>query len=283
MNDRARRRALTAVCLDCTWVTALVIADPAHTLAAAIGGSVLALGALAVQVRWIGYLLSPVRAFGALLMLVLAADRLTVLLLLLVAAVVSAFDGVLAARASRTGQRSQRFDEVGSAILHGAFIGLIVIALLVQRRFAAADGFVLFWIAISWGTIAVHEAGHAIAALRTDNAIANVRIGIGLTLLRVGNVSIGANPFGGRTRWVPNESSMTSRREVYIALAGPAANLITALALFSLPFVRADGLGVVVITVHVGMALVNLIPLERDEHGHHLASDGARALRLLRS
>lgn len=273
------------------WLLVFVIAASRHFLATAIGAAVLALGLLAMKVRPLGYAMTLPRGFGALVMLVIAAANATALLVLSVAAAASAIVGFTAARASGEGRQrdrtrhphSERFDEVGSAILHFTFVGLVIVGAFAHGGVAAAAGFALYWIVITWGTIAVHEAGHAVAALRTGNDVPNVRIGVGLTLFRVGRISIGAIPFVGHTHWAPNQSSMTSRREAYIALGGPAANLVVALALLSIPFVRTDGSALAIVGVQVGMALLNLVPFEHSVHGQRMSSDGARALRLFRS
>lgn len=281
MSDRARRRAVTAVSLDGMWVVVFVIALPNHVLAAAIGAAVLALGLLSMRVRRLGYIMTVLRGFVAFILLIVGAVT-TALLLLSVAAATSAVLGFAATRAPRSRRsRSERFDEIGSAIIHLAFVALMLVALLAQGRVAAAVGFVLFWAALTWGTIAVHEAGHAVAALRSGNAVPNVRIGAGLTLFRVGPVSVGAIPFLGHTHWAANESSMTIRREAYIALSGPAANLVGAFAFLAIYLVLPDSLVLALVGAHVATALLNLVPFEHGVHGQRMSSDGARALRLL--
>jgi hypothetical protein len=255
-------------------------------VAAAYGAVLIGVGLLAVRIRRVGYVAAVLRSFLAFVLLIAAADA-TVLLLAAGAEAMSAVLGVSAARATATKQRprqrSKRFDEVGSAIIHFSFVGLLIVALLAEGRIGAAVGFALSWIVFSWGTLAVHEAGHALVARRSGNDVPDVAIGAGLRLFRIGRITIGAIPFLGHTHWVPNESLMTSRQELYITLGGPAANLVVACVLATIPSVRAHGLGIELICVHLGAALLNLLPFERTFHGKRIRSDGAQALRLMRA
>lgn len=278
-----------AVVLDGAWIAAFVIAAREHIVAAAIGGVVLALGVLATRLRRLGHFMSLLRGFAAFVLIIAALVTMATLPFAVVAAA-SAVLGFAAAgaptaavqqpRAKRA--RSKRFDDVGSAVIHFAFLGLLILSLLAQRRFTTAAGFALWWIALMWGTIAVHEAGHAIAARLMGNTVAEVRIGVGLTLFRAGPISVGAIGFLGHTHWAPNETTMTSRREACIVLAGPGANLVVAFALLALSLARPDSFVVTLIASQIVTALLNLVPFQHGAHGQLGPSDGARVLRLLR-
>ena len=185
------------------------------------------------------------------------------------------------ARSARRPKRthSTRFDEVGSAILHFGVVGLLIGGELVGGHVTTAVAFMLFYIGVAWGPIAVHEFGHAFAAAHT---VTHVRIGIGLELFRSERLTVGAIPASGITRWAPNPDTMTGPRELAIVLAGPTANLLVAAALLAVPAVRHDGYGVIIIGAHALMGLVNLVPVDREVGGRRMFSDGARALRLLR-
>ncbi len=281
--------------LDGTWVLTFAIAAPAHLLAAAIGAAVLGLGALAIRVRKLGHLLLAVRGLAAFALLISAAHA-SALLVLAAAAGCSGFLGFAAAygtearprpahaasrrRPKRT--RSTRYDEVGSAVLHFGVLGLLLGGTLFDGQVTTALGFALFYVGVTWGTIAVHECGHAFAAAQTGNTVTHVRIGMGFTMFRSERITVGAIPVSGLARWAPNVTTMTNGRRVAIALAGPAANLLVASVLVAVPAVRHSGFGFILIGAHAFMGLTNLVPVEHEVGGRRMSNDGARALRLLR-
>jgi hypothetical protein len=278
-----------ALVLDAlVFVIGAVAAPEGRLVIVGIGIAFLAASALATRVYRLGYPMVVPRAFAALVLLVAAATA-TALLLLVLAEVVSAMNGCLVARHARRAHRvplelriSKRTDEVASAIIHFGFIALIALAVASDGRIPAAIGFLAWWIAVAWGTLGVHEAGHAMAARHFGNDVPEIHLGTGLTLFRVGAVCVGAIPFLGHTHWTPDGSTMTSRREALVALAGPTANLAAAAVLLAIPVARTSDLCLVLAGGQLAVAVLNLVPSERTLHGRHIRSDGAQALSLLR-
>jgi hypothetical protein len=288
VEDRRSRRAAVAMAIDCASLATFAAVLPRQgLLVVVVCGSVLVgFGLLALRIRRVGYITMLIRGLFAFVLLAASASAIG-LLIAVVAEAVAAVLGLSAARAtnvkSSARMRSKRFDDIGSAVIHFTFSGLIVAGVLAEGRIGAAVGFALWWIVSSWGTLAVHEAGHAVVARSNGNRVPDVAIGTGLTLFRFGRITIGAIPFLGHTHWLANESSMTSRKELFIVLGGPAANLALASALASVPYVRADGWGVTLICINLGAVLLNVLPFERTFDGRPIPNDGAQALRILRS
>ncbi|MEM8882515.1 MAG: site-2 protease family protein [Planctomycetota bacterium] len=117
------------------------------------------------------------------------------------------------------------------------------------RSAAAGVGFM----AALFGCVLLHEYGHALAARRYGIPTRSI------TLL----------PFGGiaALERVPTEP----RRELVVALAGPAVNVLIALVL--LPVVWLTGYGMTLLVTNIALVVFNLIPA--------FPMDGGRVLRAL--
>ncbi len=134
---------------------------------------------------------------------------------------------------------------------------------------AAAAMVAMAFILAVFATVVLHELGHALTARRFG-----VRT-LGITLLPIGGVA--------QLDRVPEKP----REELLVALAGPAVNLVLALALFALLAVQRAPLDLRdpipslpaflgrLALVNVGLALFNLLPA--------FPMDGGRALRAILS
>jgi hypothetical protein len=111
-----------------------------------------------------------------------------------------------------------------------------------------------------------HEFGHAVVALRSADG--PVRISVGgrrwAARLRIGRIRISFSPCGLGGLCSYRGPELTRREHLRRTLAGPAANLILAVALLP-PLLSSDGvLHVALLTavaVNAAMALGNLVPL----------------------
>jgi hypothetical protein len=305
-----RRCALAAVLLDTAAIVLLLAAVAAHEeLVIAVGAPLIAAGILAVRVPRLGLLLTPFRAFEFIVVLIgglvdpwlFGASALAFIAVVtgLVGALRPAFpldaSAVLFCSRCRQpvanpmmigrGRRplcsscAKRRDEVGSAaLLLGAFLVLVALTganegpVAAVRLAVAAAGLVLV-------PVAIHEAGHAIAARSLGNKVTEVVVGSGLQLIRVGVVSVHAFPADGRTVFTPNEATMTSRREALIFAAGPAANFAAAGALMLISASTSDSLFMLLAVTQAGTGAMSLLPWSIGSHSPH--SDGARLRALL--
>jgi hypothetical protein len=111
--------------------------------------------------------------------------------------------------------------------------------------------------------VAVHEAGHALAALLTGNRVHELRVGdsddvsltVGAFRLRLGRLR-GDADLGGYV--IYDGRSATPRHVLAIALAGPAANLLGAAVIAPLA-VRAEGTLSVVLFLWMLVSLVTAV------------------------
>lgn len=180
-----------------------------------------------------------------------------------------------------TTEASTTRDHLWSAILHLAMLaGLVVVAALDSPANGAKLG--LLWVGVMWGGVGIHEAGHAIGAAVTGNAVKRLDIGLGLPLLRTPRLTVRAVPLAGFTEWTP-AASMTSRREVAVVAAGPAANLSCGLALSLIAWATASDFLAIVAAAQYFTFFVSLAPFKSAGHGPAIDSDGRRLFRLLRS
>lgn len=153
--------------------------------------------------------------------------------------------------------------------LHSTFLLLMGFVLLAQWReggnLVAAIGGVLFILAI-FGTVVLHELGHALTARRFGIRTKDI------TLWPIGGIA--------RLERIPD----VPRQDLWVALAGPAVNLAIAGIVFSLSLlsgthptvalpVAAAGTIDRFIGINVWLAVFNLIPA--------FPMDGGRALRAL--
>ena len=153
--------------------------------------------------------------------------------------------------------------------LHTTFLLLMGFILLAQWReggnLVAAIGGVLFILAI-FATVVLHELGHALTARRFGIRTKDI------TLLPIGGIA--------RLERMPD----VPRHELWVALAGPAVNLVIAGIVFSISTlagahpvlgVPAASAGTIdrFIAINVWLAVFNLIPA--------FPMDGGRALRAL--
>ena len=153
--------------------------------------------------------------------------------------------------------------------LHTTFLLLMGFILLARWReggdLVAAIGGVLFIVAI-FATVVLHELGHALTARRFGIRTKDI------TLLPIGGIA--------RLERMPD----VPRHELWVALAGPAVNLVIAAVVFSISTLAglhpvlappADAAGTIdrFIAVNVWLAIFNLIPA--------FPMDGGRALRAL--
>jgi Zn-dependent protease/CBS domain-containing protein len=152
--------------------------------------------------------------------------------------------------------------------VHSTFVLLIVFIVAQDlgsgASLAAAAGSALFLLAI-FATIVLHEYGHALTARRYGIKTRDI------TLLPIGGLA--------RLERLPN----VPRQELYVALAGPAVNIVIAAATFVGATLAGVGLGTPAAALSGGhvlgrfaavnlfLALFNLIPA--------FPMDGGRALR----
>jgi Zn-dependent protease len=111
----------------------------------------------------------------------------------------------------------------------------------------------LVLLALVFGSVVLHELGHALAARRRGLAIADISL----------------YPFGGMARMLG--APRTSAEEIWIAAAGPAVSLALALTFGLLSLVGGFGLAQRLAEVNGLLAAFNLLPL--------LPMDGGRILR----
>lgn len=142
--------------------------------------------------------------------------------------------------------------------------------------------------------IAIHEAGHALAAAAVSIPIRLLSVGVGPLLLRghIGNMrwELRLLPFVG---FVLSKSIAGIRKhhQALFILGGVMGNLafvcLVALldivgAVSKLPKFAHDGLGSLVVA-QLYAIVVNLIPFRMSSGGAQLTSDGLQLLRLLQS
>jgi Zn-dependent protease len=143
------------------------------------------------------------------------------------------------------------------------FLGWVFFSRALRGDFAGAlwQGMVFYM--LLFGTVVLHELGHALAARRYG----------------IGTQDIILLPIGGVARLLGNPGSAIE--ELVIALAGPAVNLVLAGFIFAVlqlapELVSVSALGVLLITwlrINLGLLLFNLIPA--------FPMDGGRVLRAL--
>jgi hypothetical protein len=154
--------------------------------------------------------------------------------------------------------------------------------------------FALWWLVGLTVAVAVHEAGHLLAAIVGSIPIRQLSVGVGPVLLRgrVGGAQLELRllPFSGfvSPRYV---TGLRKGPLLLFLLGGVLANvaLICLLAFLDavgairkLPQLVRDGLGPLVFA-QLFLIVVNLIPFRVMIHGTRMASDGLQVLRLLRS
>jgi hypothetical protein len=176
------------------------------------------------------------------------------------------------------------------------------LAVLLERTLGGPHWYVafFFWLPIqTFLTLAVHEAGHALAALARRQPDVELQIGTGqrivlelrlqavkLRLTNPGFLKLGS----GQVRW--NDERTTILDLLIIAVAGPAASLLGGLVCLWLVAQRPlyseshDFLALTALYMF-GVAFLNLIPLtltegSRKQPGVAMRTDGGIILDLLR-
>jgi len=157
--------------------------------------------------------------------------------------------------------------------MHATFlllVGFIVVATWVESHNAARTLFGVFFVLVIFGCIVLHELGHALTARRYGIRTRDI------VLLPIGGVA--------RLERMPEEPN----QELFVALAGPAVNVLIALGLFAVltAFDRIPTLRQAatiswtghdflpsLLAVNVWLVLLNLIPA--------FPMDGGRVLRAL--
>lgn len=141
--------------------------------------------------------------------------------------------------------------------LHWSFFGLMGLMALWGFWSQGLVGvpIALFAAVALFGSVALHEFGHAYAASRYG--------------IRTRSVTL--FPFGGVA--AIERMPRNPRQELVIALAGPAVNFVLAAGFGALAFVTASQIVGILAAMNVGMGLFNLIPA--------YPMDGGRVLRAL--
>ncbi len=135
----------------------------------------------------------------------------------------------------------------GTALL---FLGLIALGSARGGALAMAEG--VAYAVVVFGSVLVHELGHALVARRTG----------------VGALEIVLHGFGGLTRF---GRAPGPREGVFITLAGPLAGIALGIAAVPL-WLTVDpwGLGGKLVTFNIGWSLFNLVPMYPLDGGHVL-------------
>lgn len=135
----------------------------------------------------------------------------------------------------------------GTALL---FLGLIALGSARSGALAMAEG--VAYAAVVFGSVLVHELGHALVARRTG----------------VGALEIVLHGFGGLTRFGRTPGP---REGVFITLAGPLAGIALGVAAWPLSLAfRSSELLAKVVTFNIGWSLFNLVPMYPLDGGHVL-------------
>ena len=131
----------------------------------------------------------------------------------------------------------------------------------------------------------VHEGGHFLVGLALGVAARKIRIGGGPTLLnfriRGVRVQIRANPLGGGAVYLSGLDHSSPDVRILTSAAGPAANLVAALAALEMVRLGVDWFGVFAL-VNVLLGVTNLIPHRLTLDGHEQPNDGMQIVQNLR-
>ena len=134
----------------------------------------------------------------------------------------------------------------------------------------------------SFLAVLVHEVGHAIVAHRLGAVVLTVRVffvHLQLSPRRLRFCSpFGRDDVGGHVEYSVVERWWTTRKDALVAVAGPAANIVLALAAGPFAWAASTRSGAslpsALIVLSVGMGVANLLPFPR--------SDGATIFRFVR-
>ena len=164
--------------------------------------------------------------------------------------------------------------------IHLTFFFLLVFVWLTESRGVAAGGRGLALVGIIFGSVVLHELGHALASMHAGiptKAIILLPIG-GITLLD-------------ETREQTPGGEQTWYRDVRIALAGPITNMIIAfvagsillavvpgIKLWAMPYVHSGNLPRSLVWVNIFLALFNLLPAYPMDGGRILRAWFARRI-----
>ncbi len=151
----------------------------------------------------------------------------------------------------------------GTALL---LLGLIALGSARGGALAMAEG--VAYAAVVFGSVLVHELGHALVARRTG----------------VGALEIVLHGFGGLTRFGRTPGP---REGVFITLAGPLAGIALGVLAWPVSWF-ADPWGLVgrLVTFNIGWSLFNLVPMYPLDGGHvlyHLLARGGRQRAAIRT
>lgn len=172
---------------------------------------------------------------------------------------------------------------------YGLFLGTIL-SLFVAEIFTnytpvklSALFILLFWIPL----LALHEAGHALAAKLLNWRVGEIVIGVGTSLktFRLGNalVDIRILPVAGFVKCVPTDLKAPRLKNALIYFAGPGMDLLSAaLVLLILGpdrlFSHSDHYGIIacqsLALAGTTQAVLNLLPYSANTHGQTIVNDG---------
>jgi hypothetical protein len=177
-----------------------------------------------------------------------------------------------------------------SGIFLAVILGLFVVEVFhdYQPVKLSALLIVLFWIPL----LALHEAGHALAAALLGWYVGEVVIGFGriLCAFRIGTAAVEVRwlPIEGFVKCVPRNLRMPRLKSVLIYFAGPGIELLVALVILALIgpdrlFSRSEDYWLIawqsLAVAATAQAVLNLMPASVQKEGEVIASDGLGIIR----
>jgi hypothetical protein len=147
---------------------------------------------------------------------------------------------------------------------------------------------VLFWVPL----IALHEAGHALAAAMLGWYVGQIVVGMGRTVgqFRIGsaNVELRLIPVEGFVKCVPTNLRLPQLKSALIYFAGPGVELLLACLILLILgadrlFTRSEDYGIIIwqslAVASVSQAVLNLIPMSNRKGDQEIANDGLGIIR----